>query len=216
MPHTSITHLPSVGSDHCPLLMEMNARPENHIKYFRFLNCLADQPSFKETVTDCWTRPIEGNPMWTFHQKMKRLASTLSLWSKMQFGDIYAKVKDFEARVKVAEDNLIHNNTEEQRAELHGINAEYIRFMKMEDSILKQKTQLHWFKEGDSNSKYFHALIRGRRRRLFIHKILNDKTDWIQGDEHIAKAACEHFQNIFTGERKNLLMKFPLIVFHEW
>jgi len=116
----------------------------------------------------------------------------------------------------VAEDNLIHNNTEEQRAELHGINAEYIRLMKMEDSILKQKTQLHWFKEGDSNSKYFHALIRGRRRRLFIHKILNDKTDWIQGDEHIAKAACEHFQNIFTGERKNLLMKFPLIVFQEW
>ncbi|KAG5595027.1 hypothetical protein H5410_036259 [Solanum commersonii] len=46
MPHTSITHLPSVGSDHCPLLMEMNARPDNHIKYFRFLNCWANQPSF--------------------------------------------------------------------------------------------------------------------------------------------------------------------------
>ncbi|KAG5595026.1 hypothetical protein H5410_036258 [Solanum commersonii] len=140
--------------------------------------------------------------MWTFHQKMKRLASTLSVWSKMQFGDIYAKVKDFEARVKEAEDNLIHNNTEEQRAELHGINAKYIRFMKMEDSILKQKSQLHWFREGDSNSKYFHALIRGRRRRLFIHKLLNDNAEWIQGDEHIAKAACEHFQNIFTGEDK--------------
>ncbi|KAG5615000.1 hypothetical protein H5410_014824 [Solanum commersonii] len=175
MPHTSITHLPSVGFDHCPLLMKMNARPDNHIKYFRFLNCWADQPSFTETVTNCWKRPIEGNPMWTFHHKMKRLASTLSVWSKMQFGDIYAKVKDFEARVKEAEDNLIHNNTEEQRAELH---------------------------EGDSNSKYFHALIRGRRRRLFIHKLLNDNAKWIQDDEHIAKAACEHFQNIFTGEDK--------------
>ncbi|XP_049399717.1 uncharacterized protein LOC125863742 [Solanum stenotomum] len=202
MPQTNITHLPSVGSDHCPLLMEMNARPDNHIKYFRFLNCWADQPSFTETVTDCWKRPIEGNPMWTFHQKMKRLAATLSVWSKMQIGDNYAKVKDFEARVKEAEDNLIHNNTEEQRSKLHGINAEYIRFMKMEDSILKQKTQLHWFREGDSNSKYFHALIRGRRRRLFIHKILNDNADWVQGDEQIAKAACEHFQNIFTGEEK--------------
>ncbi|KAG5568149.1 hypothetical protein H5410_064834 [Solanum commersonii] len=44
--------------------------------------------------------------------KMKRLASTLSTWSKMQFSDIYAKVMEFEERVKVAEDNLLQNNTE--------------------------------------------------------------------------------------------------------
>ncbi|XP_049348974.1 uncharacterized protein LOC125813528 [Solanum verrucosum] len=202
MPHTSITHLPSVGSDHCPLLLEMKARPHNCIKYFRFLNFWVEQPSFIETVNACWNRPVEGNPMWTFHQKIKRLASTLRAWSKMQFGDIYVKVKEFEERVKVAEDNLLQSNTEKHREELHGINAEYIRYMKLEDSILKQKSQLQWFKEGDSNSKYFHALIRGRRRRLFIHKILNDDDEWIQGDEHIAQAACTHFQHIFSGEEK--------------
>ncbi|KAK4707386.1 hypothetical protein R3W88_033075 [Solanum pinnatisectum] len=113
IPHTNITHLPSVGSDHCPFLMEIQARPHDYIKYFRFLNYWADQPSFTDTVTRCWERPIEGQPIWIFHQKMKRLASTLSTWSKEQFGDIYAKVKDFEERVKVAEETLIHNNTEE-------------------------------------------------------------------------------------------------------
>ncbi|KAK6803130.1 hypothetical protein RDI58_000914 [Solanum bulbocastanum] len=81
--------------------------------------------------------------------------------------------------------------------------------MKLENSILKQKTQLHWFKEGDGNSKFFHALIRGRRRRLFIHKVLNEKEEWIQGDDHIAQAACDHFQNIFTGEEK-LIDEVPL------
>ncbi|XP_049348973.1 uncharacterized protein LOC125813527 [Solanum verrucosum] len=187
MPHTSITHLPSVGSNHCPLLMEMTVRPENHIKYFRFLNCWADQPAFTETVTNCWNRPIEGHPMWTIHQKMKRLSSTLSAWSKMQFWDIYAKVRDYEERVRLAEEDLIHNNTEEQRTKLHGINAEYIKFMKLEDSILKQKTQLQWFKEGDGNSKYFHALIRGRRRRLFIHKILKDNDEWVQSDDRAGR-----------------------------
>ncbi|KAG5631316.1 hypothetical protein H5410_003033, partial [Solanum commersonii] len=186
MPHTCITHLPSVGSDHCPLLMEMNARPENCIKYFRFLNCLVVQPSFEETVSDCWNRPIEENAMWTFHQKMKRLASTLSAWSKMKFGDIYAKIKEFEERVKVAEDNLLQNNTEKHREDLHSVNADYIKYMKLEDSILKQKSQLHWLKEGGGNSKYFHALIRGRRRRLFVHKILNENDEWIQGDDQIA------------------------------
>ncbi|KAK4729617.1 hypothetical protein R3W88_022605 [Solanum pinnatisectum] len=39
MPQTTITHLPTVGSDHCPLLMEMCLKEEHHIKYFKFLNC---------------------------------------------------------------------------------------------------------------------------------------------------------------------------------
>ena len=39
MSQTNITHLPSVGSDHCPLLMEINESKENVIKYFKFLNC---------------------------------------------------------------------------------------------------------------------------------------------------------------------------------
>lgn len=131
---------------------------------------------------------------------MKRAAATLSSWSRMQFGYIYAKVKDYEERVKQAEENLIQQNSEENRTTLHGLNAEYIKFMKLEEAILRQKIQSQWFKEGDINSKYFHALIRGRRRRLFIHKILNDDDEWIQGDEQIAETACEHFQDIFTGQ----------------
>ncbi|XP_015159877.1 uncharacterized protein [Solanum tuberosum] len=202
MPQTTIIHLPSVGSDHCPLLMEMNIRSEEHIKYFKFLNCWADQPNFLNIVQACWDREQEGNSMWKFHQKLKRLACTLSKWSKGEFGDIFAKVKEYENRVKNAEESFIQNNSEENRTALHAINAEYIRFLKLEDSILKQKTQLQWFKEGDCNSKYFHSLLRGRRRRLFIHRVVREDGEWIQGNENIAEAACEHFQQIFTGEDK--------------
>lgn len=83
---------------------------------------------------------------------------------------------------------------------LHGLNAQYIRFFKLEESMLKQKIQLQWFKEGDVKFKYFHALISGRRRKLFIHKIQDEEGTWIQGDEAIANTACQHFQHIFTGQ----------------
>ncbi|XP_049399716.1 uncharacterized protein LOC125863741 [Solanum stenotomum] len=202
MPQTTITHLPSVGSDHYPLLMEMNAREDDHIKYFKFLNCWTDQPNFLETVKACWDRNVEGNNMWKFHQKMKRLSNTLSNWSREEFGDIFAKVRDFEEKVKTMEEQLIQDPSEDNRSTLHELNARYIKFLKIEDSILKQKTQLQWFKEGDCNTKYFHSLIRGRRRRLFIHKIIREDGEWIQGDEVIAEAACEHFQKIFTGDNK--------------
>ncbi|OIT36118.1 hypothetical protein A4A49_64435, partial [Nicotiana attenuata] len=74
----------------------------------------------------------------------------------------------------------------------------YTRYLKLEESILKQKTQLQWFKEGDANSKYFHSLIRGRRRKLYIHKIKDRNENWIQGDTVIREATCDYFQDMFS------------------
>ncbi|XP_015159800.1 uncharacterized protein [Solanum tuberosum] len=204
MPQTTITHLPSVGSDHCPLLFEMVAREEEHIKYFKFLSCWANHPNFLDMVKSCWERDVEGSNMWRFHQKLKRLSNTLSTWSRGEFDDIFMKVREYAERVRNAEERLIQEHTDSNRANLHELNAEYIKFLKLEDSILKQKTQLQWFREGDYNTKYFHSLIKGRRRRLFIHKLLREDGEWIQGEEDIAKAACDHFQSIFTGENKRI------------
>lgn len=137
-------------------------------------------------------------------QKFERLVSTLSNWSKNEYGDIFAIVKEYEEKVRVAEEDVINNNSEENRAKLHAVNAEYIRYMKLEESILKQKTQLQWFKEGDAKSKYFHALMRGRKRKLLIHKICTDSDEWIQEDEEIAKTICNNFQLIFTGHENRI------------
>ncbi|KAH0717174.1 hypothetical protein KY285_013205 [Solanum tuberosum] len=151
MPQTNISHLPSVGSDHTPLLMEMTVNDNQGIKYFKFLQCWVDNDSFMDTVTSYWNKEVHGNPMWRWNQKMKKLTTTISAWSKKEFGDIYSKVKEFEERVKVAEDELINNNIETNRQNLHYINATYIKYLKIEEGILKQKTQLQWFKEGDAN-----------------------------------------------------------------
>ncbi|OIT39781.1 hypothetical protein A4A49_61719, partial [Nicotiana attenuata] len=76
--------------------------------------------------------------------------------------------------------------------------AEYIKWMTMQDSILKQKANIKWFEEGDSNTKYFHSLIRERRRRLQIHKIKDHKERWVEGEDNIAKAAIRHFHKRYN------------------
>ncbi|XP_049405105.1 uncharacterized protein LOC125868520 [Solanum stenotomum] len=153
MPQTTIEHLPSVGSDHSPLLMEMIRKNESHTKYFKILQCWVDNDNFMKTVQDCRDREVTG----------------------------------IEETIRKAEEELLTNNTEDCRKQLHLMNANYIRFLKLEESILKQKTQLQCFKEGDANTKYFHALMRGRRGRLFLHKICTDDNVWIQGDDQIAQ-----------------------------
>ncbi|WMV45635.1 hypothetical protein MTR67_039020 [Solanum verrucosum] len=84
---------------------------------------------------------------------MKILTSTLSIWSKKEYGNIFSSVVNFEEQLKVAEEDVIQHNTKENRTKLHLIHAQYIKYLKLEASIRKQKTQFRWFKEGDTNSK---------------------------------------------------------------
>lgn len=64
MPHSTITYLPYIGSDHFPLLLEMVDTKHNPINYSRFLNCWTEHHSFMETIERCWNREITSNPMW--------------------------------------------------------------------------------------------------------------------------------------------------------
>lgn len=77
MSQSNITHLSSIDSDHCSFLLEIIERQERVIKYFKFLNCRFENPSFITTVKRCWDIPVEVNPMWKFHIKMKRVSHTL-------------------------------------------------------------------------------------------------------------------------------------------
>ena len=87
--------------------------------------------------------------------KIKTLSNTY-VWSKKEFGDIFQKVWIYEEQVHKAEENYITNQSESNWSILHEINAKYIKFLRLENTILKHKTQLQLFKEGDTNSKYFH------------------------------------------------------------
>lgn len=63
---------------------------------------------------------------------------------------------------------------------------------------MKQKTQVQWFNDWDTTLKCFHSLVRGKKRRLLIHIIINENTQWLQGNYNIATAACYHIEKIFT------------------
>ncbi|XP_019260712.1 PREDICTED: uncharacterized protein LOC109238686 [Nicotiana attenuata] len=66
------------------------------------------------------------------------------------------------------------------------------------------------------NTKYFHSLIRGRRRKLYTHKIKDENGQWIQGDEAIGKATCDLYHDLFTNPggviREVLLSCIPSMI----
>lgn len=63
-------------------------------------------------------------------------------------------------------------------------------------SIAWQQSRVHWLREGDANSKYFHSVLLGRRRRNHFHSIVVDGTE-IEGVLPVRQAVYSHFENHF-------------------
>ncbi|OIT07835.1 hypothetical protein A4A49_32245 [Nicotiana attenuata] len=77
-PATTIARLASTGSNHSPLLMEINVRQDTIKKYFIFLNCWVKNESFMPLVQEVWNGPINGSALSTFHQKLKEVIFSMN------------------------------------------------------------------------------------------------------------------------------------------
>lgn len=83
-----------------------------------------------------------GNSMWILQRELKILGRRLSYWSKNMIGNVYQKVEEWEEAVQMLEDLDITVNTEQSRENLNKAQTEYVRWMAMQESLLKQKSQV--------------------------------------------------------------------------
>ncbi|XP_059306149.1 uncharacterized protein LOC132057525 [Lycium ferocissimum] len=178
----TVTHLARACSDHVPLLIQFS---------------VTEEPYFLEVVKEVWDEECQGNPLWILHQKLKKTASRLSRWSRETFGNIHENPKKWESDIMALEQKLLEDNNEGNRTNLSRTKAGYIQYLKNQESILKQKARVNWLKEGDSNSAYFHKVIKDRRRRLCINKIQDEHLQWVEGTQRVAEAAVRYFQGVF-------------------
>ncbi|KAH0716616.1 hypothetical protein KY290_012894 [Solanum tuberosum] len=98
------------------------------------------------------------------------------------------------------EGTCLPNNTPESRCEFSKCKAEFIRYLKIQDSILSQKARVKWFNEGEASTAYFHATIKDKRRRLTIRRIQDENNNCLEGNEAIAEGVVHFYQNLFTHE----------------
>lgn len=68
------------------------------------------------------------------------------------------------------------------------------RFQKYKEEIMKQKASIYWFKEGDKNTKFFHAHVKDKRKKLWIHNIEDGQVNVLTSDQKISREVVSIFQ----------------------
>ncbi|XP_055835039.1 uncharacterized protein LOC129903500 [Solanum dulcamara] len=74
------------------------------------------------------------------------------------------------------------------------------KYLHLEEEFWKQKAGMQWFQDGDRNTKFFHAHVQGRRKRMQIRRIQGEDGNWIEEEGGIIVEAIKFYTNQFTKE----------------
>lgn len=88
-----------------------------------------------------------------------------------------------------------------------------------EEIYWRQKSRITWLREGDNNTKFFHAVVQHNRRRNTITEIEDEDGNSISNPADIERLALDFYQKLFTSEGSlisdELLAYIPSLVSEE-
>ncbi|CAI9259916.1 unnamed protein product [Lactuca saligna] len=170
-------------SDHSPMIIKFPIKRKFRVRPFKFVNSLVLLDNFLPIVESVWKTDVEGFGMFRLCQKLKLLKKPLRklLTSHGNFAEKVSKCREELCRVQESLD--LDPCNEELRFEEGIYLQSFLNASREEESYLKQRAKVHWIKEGDSNSAYFHKVVKGKINRNRIETILDGNGNWKEGDE---------------------------------
>lgn len=100
--------------------------------------------------------------------------------------------------VKLKEQLFEEDPSPENRMVLQQAQVELKKYIHYEEEFWRQKAGITWFSEGDKNTRFFHNLVKGRRKRMQIKRIQNSEGIWLQEEDQMENEAIKFYQNQFT------------------
>ncbi|KAM6547399.1 hypothetical protein CsatB_019075 [Cannabis sativa] len=71
--------------------------------------------------------------------------------------------------------------------------------LNQQEIFWRQQSKQLWLREGDSNSKFFHAKATARKNHNTISRLQDDSGSWVTWDDKLPDVILGYFQNLFTS-----------------
>jgi hypothetical protein len=194
-PGHELMSLPSLCSDHAPLLLCTNSSVA--MKRFLFWSFWSSFSGFKETMERALRCPLrDSSPFRRLDWLLRNLARMLKSWSDHTIGNIRGQLevaKEMLFRFKQARDFMSLAPHEDELRKLAKLKT--LALASLQRSIARQESRLLWLKEGDASTKFFNAHANGRCHRNYVRSLMVDG-EVVVFEERKADAAFCYFDQI--------------------
>ncbi|XVF71960.1 hypothetical protein PTKIN_Ptkin12aG0082200 [Pterospermum kingtungense] len=194
-PCTKERHLISNSSDHSPLLFKSSAfdgMEKHKVKPFRFEYMWKRDEHCENVIAESWGAHVD-KPVG---ECIRECGIALSKWNHVSFGHvgrhIKAKERELEMILKADHGGGFGGRSKKCRQELDEL-------LRREEMLWKQRSKDLWVKEGNRNTKYFHAVASRRKRHNQVSCIQNSQGRNVTREEEIVDVFNQYFNEIFTS-----------------
>ncbi|MCI13230.1 hypothetical protein A2U01_0034346 [Trifolium medium] len=115
-----------------------------------------------------------GKKAYVIKEKLKRIKEELKVWNKEVFGALDLNIEKTVKEINEVEGLIASDDIVAGLVDKDGIQQRFWEQLHYKESLLKQKSRMRWVKDGDANTRYFHASIKGRRRKNQIVSLKKD------------------------------------------
>ena len=118
-------------------------------------------------------------------------------WSRDRFGSLAAAIKAKRSLLQ----HLLNSTPSGYSQRILEVQDELNHLLEQEEIYWRQRSRVSWMRDGDKNTKYFHAFCNQRRQTNLIHGLRDDAGVWQTDKCKMTKIAVQYFQNIFTSSK---------------
>ncbi|VFR00985.1 unnamed protein product [Cuscuta campestris] len=136
-------------------------------------------------------KPFRFIDSWALHPSFLKVVN--EYWKALTPME-EAEEQAISAQEAYEQDPNPNNREADNKARAHLIQATNIELL-----FWKQKANLKWISEGDCNSKFYHAFVKGRRAKAKIRFIYDQAGKEHRDMENISTRAIDHFTNVFSN-----------------
>lgn len=171
--------LPRFGSDHAPIKLSTGHHTiKQH--HFRFDRVWCSVDGFTELIQLWWEElSPHGCGAFILAKKLAFTGSKLREWAKSTFGSIKLhKLNILHEIENLEEIKDFRSLSEAELSKVSELRQTLSNSLAQEEVYWRQRSRITWLKEGDSNTKFFHAVANGRRNRNFISHIVHNHSTY--------------------------------------
>lgn len=186
-------------SDHCPLMYCCAFASPERGRPFRFFNALAQHGEFTSVVQAAWNTSSAGNPMYQVWTKLKSVKVAFQGLYVHKFWQAEEKVQEARAQLdQVQSDLQTHIQDPELQIKERCYSQKLKYWLKVGESIYKQKERVDWLRQGDSNSSFFFSAMKHRYSRNRITTMYDEQGNFLT-EPHQVEAEIHRFYKGLLG-----------------
>lgn len=199
-PAVQVQHLDRFCSDHSPLLLSFVTTVKKGPSRFIFQQMWCSHERFMQDSKAAWcSAPTSSYPILSLIQKLKHMKAFYKQWNKETFGNVTIKVQEAESTFKQAQERYEEDDTQVNYNSFISAKDQLEQVLAQEEKFWRQKSRIKWLKDGDHNTKFFHAYAITQRRNSSITKLHNKDGAVVEEDGKIADLFVEHFTEAFRS-----------------